>query len=318
MPRVYYKEEKIIGQAISNAIVNLDNFNYVLENKGELNSFDLTQKANTSLFKYIRIWDDGMNYNTADGNYYLPKSIIFYDVKDYNFPSEFYFISKIKSELEIRKANGGKEVKWFQIPDLQAEVKDHEIIKKIENSLQEVIALIKNKNSKTKIVKENKLQTLNEKQRKAYIKLAQLCLNLEQQNKIISFFNNLSNYDNDEDYESTLNFVMDYLGQNNIHFIFSLDWKAGVEDLEWRINSALKNNFNIEIKLPDVKNYKEINISSDGVFKDFDKSLRKDNFQIGLINTESDEYVMLIHKIEDKKDVEKAVNTIGYKYLEIK
>ena len=51
-----------------------------------------------------------------------PKAIIFYDNDNYAFPTEFYFIAKLGDEIELRKCNGGKDVKWFQIPDLHKEV----------------------------------------------------------------------------------------------------------------------------------------------------------------------------------------------------
>jgi len=98
----------------------------------------------------------------------------------------------------------------------------------------------------------------------------------------------------------------------------SLDWKQDLETLEWYIESALKNNFGLEANLPSEDQFEDnISVSHDNVFEEYDKPLRDINFQMGFIDTNSDEYVILIHKTEDKEKVEKAVNKIEYPYFEI-
>lgn len=155
-------------------------------------------------------------------------------------------------------------------------------------------------------------------EREAYKTLTRLCIAPAQQEKLFTFFDQLKNFAADEDYGTTLNYVMDYLDDQKIHFIMALDWKAAVEDLEWRIGGALQDNFGISISLPQQADYgPRASISYHHVFTDFDRPLRAIGFQIGLINTGSDEYVVLVHKIADKEQVALAVGQVGYPYEEL-
>ena len=151
MARIYYHEEKLTGKAVENDVINLQLFDFIFNNTNT-NKFEIKPilsssffgllKSTKETFKTVRISRDGINYNTEEGNFYLPKAIIFYDNDDYNFPSEFYFISKLGDKIELRKCNGGKDVKWFQIPDLHREVTDSKIVSKIENTILEVKKLV--------------------------------------------------------------------------------------------------------------------------------------------------------------------------------
>jgi len=73
----------------------------------------------------------------------------------------------------------------------------------------------------------------------------------------------------------------------------------------------------LTIDLPKQQDYgNNVSVSFENVFKDFDQPLRKEGLQIGFIDTQSDEYVIFIHKIADRQKIEKSVQKIGYKYFE--
>ncbi|MCL5246922.1 hypothetical protein M4I21_13955 [Cellulophaga sp. 20_2_10] len=149
-----------------------------------------------------------------------------------------------------------------------------------------------------------------------YIKLAKLCCSIDTQNKLSLFLNTLNSYNNEDEYTTTLNRVMEYLDDNELFFIMSLDWKQDIETLDWRIERALQDNFNLSVDLPIPESYgPNASVAHDAVFKDYNKPLVHIDFQIGFINTNSDEYVILIHKIKDTKKVKQAVNAIGYEYF---
>ena len=339
MARIYYHEEKLTGKAVENDVINLQLFDFIFNNTNT-NKFEIKPilsssffgllKSTKETFKTVRISRDGINYNTEEGNFYLPKAIIFYDNDDYNFPSEFYFISKLGDKIELRKCNGGKDVKWFQIPDLHREVTDSKIVSKIENTILEVKKLVetthnkqididkeKEKEEELRKIEENR-PLLNDVQKNSYKELAELCINLNpKKNDVLAFIEELKNYDKDSEYYTTLNNTMDFLDSNNIAFILRLDWKAGIEDLEWVLKSSLKENYNLSIELPNESNYeKNASVSFDNVFEDFDKPIRQKGLQMGFIDTQSDEYIIVLHKITDKEKVEKAINEIGYDYYE--
>ncbi|MEJ8597573.1 hypothetical protein JSO62_02525 [Riemerella anatipestifer] len=339
MARVYYHEEKLSGRSFENEIINIQLFDFIFSNtntcKFEIKSVSSSSffgllKSTKETFKTVLISRDGINYKTTEGSFYLPKAIIFYDNDDFSFPSEFYFIAKLRDEIEIRKCNGGKDVKWFQIPDLHKEVSDSKVVKKIENTILEVRKLVetthnkqidinkeKRKEEEAKKIEENR-PFLNEVQKNAYKELVELCINSNpKKNDVITFIEKLKNYDNDSGYCTTQDYITDFLYNNNISFILRLDWKAGIEDLEWGLSSSLKENFNVSIDLPKESDYEEnTSVSFDDVFEDFDKLLRQKGLQMGFIDTQSDEYVIVLHKIADKNKVEKVIKEIGYDYYE--
>ena len=149
-----------------------------------------------------------------------------------------------------------------------------------------------------------------------YLELIQLCASRDIQEKLTGFIYELRDFSKDEEYMSTLNYVIEYLNENNIHLIMSLDWKSDVSDLGWRLSSSLKDNFNKKFTFPLLENYREMSVAHDHVFEDFDKSLRSKSFQMSFIDTKSDEYVIIVHRTEDKEAVEQAVRKIGYEYFE--
>jgi len=328
MARIYYHEAQIAGQAFESEFINIRMIDHILSNSdSRLFKYDELSKSSVvglqqterETFRFVELRNDGIFYKSSRGELYLPSAILFYDIKDFNFPSEFYFIPKIGNEVEIRKCNGGEDVEWLHFPELHEAVDDTAIIAKMENTLREIKDLLeimpKGKNTqKAETVRPD----LSESQKNAFKELTDLCVyNQPNRSKIHGFIDNLKDYENDDEYLTTLNFVMDYLDDEEITFIMRLDWKAGVEDLEWQLSSNLSSNYNISADLPKAGNYPEnTSVSQDRVFKDFDRVLRKNGLQLGFIDTDSDEYIVLLHKIQDKGHIEKVVLNIGYAYNE--
>ena len=56
-------------------------------------------------------------------------------------------------------------------------------------------------------------------------------------------------------------------------------------------------------------------VSFDNVFKDFDNAINAIGFQLSFIDTNSDQYVILVHKIEDIEKAKSAIKRIGYDCL---
>ena len=173
-----------------------------------------------------------------------------------------------------------------------------------------------NEEEYNKYVEEN-YPLISEQEKSGYISLVKLCLAPNLQNEVISFFEKLRDYSKDEDYMTTLNYVMEYSDKQNLFFIMSLDWNADIETLAWRLENSLDKNFCLFIELPNPTNYeKEASVSFDNVFEDYDKPLRNQGLQMGFIDTQSDEYVIFVHKISDKEEIENTISKIGYKYYE--
>ena len=158
---------------------------------------------------------------------------------------------------------------------------------------------------------------LKETEKSGYQKLCALCVGPDNRDKVMQFIGSLKDYTDDVDRRTTLNVVMEFLDDNDIHFIMGLDWRTGIEDLDWRIRGALKQNFDLEIDLPELTKYpSNASVNFDPVFSDFDAPLRKHGLQIGFINEGSDSYIILVHWISDKNEIVQSVEQIGYFYYD--
>ncbi|WP_299250581.1 hypothetical protein [uncultured Cytophaga sp.] len=343
MDRLFYKEIKLSGTPIETKFINVQFFNHIFYltnvNSRELHDFNPSTadilKLAPPLFKNVQLIRDFFRYhNEEHGSFFLPSAIVFYDVLDYNFPTEFFFIVKVVNEVELRSCQAGEGVEWFQIPELHKAVTDPEIILKVENTILEVMRLaaeiyrkkteLEEKveelktEAKAKKKAEAKRTYLNDTQKKAYQELTELCVYKNSSKvKILKRIEKLKNYDDDEEYYTTLNYFMEFLEEKDLNFIMRMDWKAEIEDLEWLLKKNLKDNYDVKPNLPKPENYDEnASVSSDGVFQDYDQSLRENGLQLGFIDTQSDEYIVILHKVEDKEKIETAVNQIGYEYSE--
>lgn len=330
MARIYYHEEKLSGQPIKSAVINLQKFDYIL-NHTDLVDLDFQQYTTPSLFgklfsrkadtfKKAQLRRDNLYYEPEKGTFYLPSGIIFFDQLDYNFPSEFYFIAKIGNQIEWRKCTGGKNTVWHHIPDLHQPINDPKIIRKIENTFAAIEQLLNHKRiGKIKSGKLLKAHVpLNTIQQQAYHELTEYCVHNEtDKKKIHAFIERLEDYENDEDYMTTLNYFMDFLDTENYAFIMRMDCKAEVSELEWLLDVRLKRHHDLSLVLPSSARYgKNASVSTAGVFEDFNIVLRNHGLQLGFADTQSDEYIAVLHAIADKELVKRAVINIGYDYNE--
>jgi len=165
---------------------------------------------------------------------------------------------------------------------------------------------------------EAKYPPINDIQKTAYRELTALCVHDEKERTEINrFIETLRDYDDDEYYLTTLNYFMDYMDIKKFAFIMRMDWKVEVEELEWLLRTRLKKHYNLTLNLPDPARYgQDASVSATGVFEDFNRILGEKELQLGFIDTQSDEYIALLHRVKDKKRVEKAVKNIGYAYYE--
>lgn len=169
-------------------------------------------------------------------------------------------------------------------------------------------------NSKSNI----NLRELSEEEKQAYLALVSNCVHPTLQPQLLNFFHNLKDYSEDERYFSTFNYVLDYLEKEQLFFIKFFDWKQDVNDLEYFIYNAVQKHFQLSISLPNPETYgADASISSAHVLNDFDDCLRAYGLQIGCVDTESDEYVLFVHKMEAIDCIDEAIQIIGFDYYEI-
>lgn len=167
------------------------------------------------------------------------------------------------------------------------------------------------------ITHTGKIMNHIETQKEGYKELIGLCMGETKKDEVAAFIETLKDYNGDEEYMTTLNDVMHYLDRHMIHFIMALDWKQEIRDLAWRVRSSLKDNFDMVIELPKAEDYGEdASVSSPGVFRDFDKAIGTQGFKLGFIDTNSDEYVIVVHRANDVDTVHDAVKKMGYPLLD--
>lgn len=336
MARIYYREAKLSGQQIDSEVINIQQFDAILNSTDAVDIdfeddipsslFGRLFGQNKHIFKKVQLRRDNLHYYQSEkGSFYIPSGILFFDRSDYNFPSEFYFIAKIGDQLEFRKCKGGKDIVWHQIPDLHQPITDPKTIKKIESTFAEVKKWITKESigkAETQHTEDKPIRDrlpLSDSQKQAYQRLTECCVHNESDlRKISTFIETLGNYEGDADYLTTLNYFMEFLEKEQLNFMMSMDWKAGVEDLEWLLSTQLQRQYKLHLELPTPDQYDEMaTVSVNDVFEDFDRVLRQNGLQLGFIDTQSDEYVAVLHRINDKEEVKEAVAGIGYGYEEV-
>lgn len=149
MPRIYYREKKLHDTPLKNEVITVDLFDKIIEisafiPEDALQIFELPQKKSTFAFwkkdlsfKYAVVWNTEKPHTTYEyGDFYLPKAIVFFDVKDAYFPSDYYFIVNINGQLELGYSRAGASTAWYEQPQLWHKVTSPKIIKRFEKSIK--------------------------------------------------------------------------------------------------------------------------------------------------------------------------------------
>lgn len=324
MARIYYKDKALKGHPLISTVITPLAFSDILKKVGS-SRFEFSP-ANTSvfslfkrppaLFRYVLTNEDGINYDHSDfGHFYLPNSIIFYDIDKHNFPNTFYFIAEIDGSIELLKATGGKKMEWFRMPERYRAVQDRKIKERIEASFVKLVNQVTADGALLSAEERTIRPLLPVAIRDAYKELATICLARNScKAELLNFLDNMNDYEGDEYYHTSLNFLLDHLEINRIPFIGRLDVKTEIYELESYIAVALKENFGKEIPLPTSEKFGDFSVSLLGVFDEFSDALNQHGFQLGFINTYSDEYIILVHTLTDEEPVAACVQGIGYPY----
>lgn len=189
----------------------------------------------------------------------------------------------------------------------------------VKRDITELIAwLLEKKKTIEKPFQEKRVINMPdfEIQKRSYIELVKHCCPTQTQQKLMPFFENLTDYQGNYNYGTTLNYVVDCSTEKSLGFIERLDWKQEVGDLILILDDILNKNYNgLKVDFP-----KEIGGNTtlflEDVFGTYNKCLNEHGMQMGFIDTQSDEYVFFVHKVLDRDEVAKLINFIGYNYFE--
>lgn len=324
-PRIYYYEEKLQGDPIETKYITLKAFDFIMQNAqsrqyrnkernkmilvdGEFEFVDIDQ------FKYSIIRKDGLAYTADEGSFYLPEAIIFLDSSDYRpYPSEFYFIARIQNQLELCRCSGGEGVKWYQLADRYTTVTDSIIIEKASKTMEVLNDFIAYEIEQEKEAEAERmeqtanLQPISAEKKEAYIALTEICMPKNAKKKDV-----LALIDELKESETVFDTFRLYQNHHQIPFVISVDWKDAVGELNAWVSAAAKENFRKSFRF-DLKGvYGDYSsLSDDGLFSAFDYQLRKIGLQLTIIETDGDEYQLIVHPPDDEKRVKEAMTKIG-------
>ncbi len=120
-----------------------------------------------------------------------------------------------------------------------------------------------------------------------------------------------------DNYDRLHDFIS-YQHEENAEFFIHLDWKSPIEELDDALSTIFKfYQPKIKAKLPTAKDFDEDDgVGSEGIFITYDKALREHGLQFGFYDTDCDEYLLVVHKIEDAKKMKELFLEIGGDYFE--
>lgn len=116
--------------------------------------------------------------------------------------------------------------------------------------------------------------------------------------KTDAFFETLRDYQECPAYHTPFNPFIDFPDHEQICFIWVLDNKLSIEDLEWMISTRLKQQYNLNLNLnlnlnqdlPNPEQYPKMSsVSLDGVLRDLGQALGNSGFQLSFIDTRPNE-----------------------------
>lgn len=159
---------------------------------------------------------------------------------------------------------------------------------------------------------------ISDNEKHGYLQLMHLLVNPALQPVLEPFIYELKTFDSTNEENTPLYSLATFADENNIPFIMGLSIRSAIEDLEWRIQTALKTNYGIAIVLPSPNSWQaHASVSFEGVFKTYNDALQEHGFQLGFIYTSSAEYMIIIFRSAQKDNVIDAVGLIGYTYQDV-
>jgi hypothetical protein len=337
MPRVYYSQDTLMGKPFINSLYPAIASNFLqkifLATSTQLYRIESkTYKvlgfipAQESVFKYIQVNDDNIFYDSSEkGRVYLPRSICLYDQDECAFPNVFICIVWINDVVEIRQRYGGEQVKWHETMDNDKPVleKDGVLLRKINTTLERLLEKIY-ADKKAQAEREEQQRIIEEQRpfisahhQMAYLQLAKYSANPKKQAALKKFFGELKNYDENSEYGSTFYYVLHHLDEKKINFFIHLDWRAGLDDLEYFLKKYSKANFSTIIDFTVAEGYSpQSSISEQGVLRAYDQALRAQGLALLSIETGGDDYALLLCLLPNEDAVKQAIAVLDFKLLD--
>lgn len=151
-------------------------------------------------------------------------------------------------------------------------------------------------------------------QKQALHALLKICMVTNEKLELFNeYINSCQKESKENTYVFNLNDTIEFVDDNEIYFLNSLAYDGESEDLEWRINLTLKNNFNLTIQLPLPNELgDDYDFCCKELFNIYDDIIKKSGFQISLLDRNEPEFIVIIHKTEDFEAVKNNFKKLGY------
>jgi len=116
----------------------------------------------------------------------------------------------------------------------------------------------------------------------------------------------------------TIHILIEQTSNTKNEVIIALDWKHPLDEFKTVIEHLVKNNYSLNSLNLNSKydNESKYAITGTEVFRDFDEDLKKYGLCIGFIETGGDEYMLFVHKIENKLKIYKLLKENGLNYFD--
>lgn len=164
-----------------------------------------------------------------------------------------------------------------------------------------------------------KTKAISKAKKESFKELGQLCLSNLAFEIYKDEIKSLKNYDSDEEYGSTLNFLSESLSSKGILFLISLDWKTEITVFENYLIRSIKENFSETLDINISELYSETSsISADSIFQKYNESIKHKGYELTLLDTDSDSYTFFINKLGDSEQIDNLIKKIGFKSLKSK
>jgi len=222
---------------------------------------------------------------------------------------------KLNSDILFDKANGIKRIGLFKKKKAKQILGNYlDEIDEISKTQRMVEIGIDNNLSLTysalvKISKTKKSKSLSKKRKDAISQLGKFCFDQAGYEIYIEEIKSIKNYDNNEEYGSTLNYLSSQLQDSGLLQFFSLDWKTEILELDSLIEQSIKQNFALKVELNVSSKFSnQSSISSKGCFTQFKSDLKLYDMEMKILDSGGDSYIFLIHKTENDIEVSRLLN----------
>lgn len=319
MPRVYYREKRLLGSPLGREIIDTEAFSDLFafaQLKRNREMFVDLRGNREFMFEAACLWVGDFFYKDI----FLPDSIIFADRfamsghpdQYVQWPDEYFFVARIGQQLEVRKVVGKHVTWWDQTLDASVPApNDDKFLHKLKNSFQELLQATRRSQAAGS---ENVWKHIPQRKIEACSELAALCGWSERECSELR--TRLSSKQvSDCDAYALLEVIEDYCytrsGDLKLVFMY-FDWKELANEMLHKIRAILENNFGIKEHALPMDLPEDSQILESDIPDQLDTIIRGHGLRITQLKTDGDDFLFVVHRIHEHRAVKQVLASIGW------